>query len=445
MDNNTKIDALYEEMLKTADSMAQDGITKKSVESFKNIEASVNQLTLEGFEENKPKMLDEVSTVTTSASNCEDQLTIEMPKPDPDQPAYINHNGEKVMVSYDPSNGEQKVLENTEELAMKIAGQHLNNLNNFDSKAVTSDIIKEVIASKELTGEANDEATQLSAMIARRMAGENFNAYEEGPKGFKEQVDKVYMDLLFAGNLGKGGRGNLAMNKRVIARMMLDDMISEFKKDSATQLDIDTILSSFDEDVKKMKEEMSTELGGMMMSFDEERKLEIDAAIKRCTEDGKTEAVENLQKIRNNLDRAYDLTDFITFCRTCKIKNYEVKEPKRVFDYFNNKYVNHKLVINDIRCCPDILDRHLTEYTHDQNMILCMAFCKYCLNMHPDRMEDHTFMYYFIRNIIAIDRLNPKGNIYESMDERSKKFYDGFVTSLRLALENVLERNPNFK
>lgn len=444
MENNTKIDALYEDMLKTADSVAQNGITEKSIESLKTIEEGVNQLTLEGFEENGPKTVEEIAAVTTSASNCEGQLTIKMPKPDPGQPAYINHNEEKVMVSYDPSNGEQKVLENTEELAMKIAGQHLNNLNNFDSKAVTSDIIKEVIASKELTGEENDEATQLSAMIARRMAGENFNAYAEGSKGFKEQVDRVYIDLLMSGNL-KGGRGNLAMNKRVIARMMLDDMISEFKKDSATQLDIDTILSGFDEDVKKMKEEMSTELGGMMMSFDEERKLEIDAAIKRCTEDGKTEAVENLKKIRDNLDSAYDLTDFIEFCKKCKIKNYEVKEPKRVFDYFNGKYMNHKLVINDIRSCPDILDRHLTEYTHDQNMILCMAFCKYCLNMHPDRMEEHTFMYYFIRNIIAIDRLNPKGNIYESMDERSKTFYDGFVAHLRSALSNVLERNPSFK
>ena len=54
-------------------------------------------------------------------------------------------------------------------------------------------------------------------------------------------------------------------------------------------------------------------------------------------------------------------------------------------------------------------------------------------------------MYYFIRNIITIDRLNPKGRLYEGMDERSKHFYDTFITALRAALTNLLERNPTFK
>ena len=65
--------------------------------------------------------------------------------------------------------------------------------------------------------------------------------------------------------------------------------------------------------------------------------------------------------------------------------------------------------------------------------------------MNPDNINEHTFMYYFIRNIITIDRLNPKGRLYEGMDERSKHFYDTFITALRAALANLLERNPTFK
>ena len=64
--------------------------------------------------------------------------------------------------------------------------------------------------------------------------------------------------------------------------------------------------------------------------------------------------------------------------------------------------------------------------------------------MNPDNMNEHTFMYYFIRNIIAIDHLNPKGRLYEGMDDRSKQFYDNFVARLKEALNAIISRNPSF-
>ena len=90
------------------------------------------------------------------------------------------------------------------------------------------------------------------------------------------------------------------------------------------------------------------------------------------------------------------------------------------------------------------MDRHLGT-SHLQNTLICIAFCKYCKDMNPDNMNEHTFMYYFIRNIIAIDRLNPKGRLYEGMDEKSRSFYNVFAIGLKLALANLLERNPTFE
>ena len=50
----------------------------------------------------------------------------------------------------------------------------------------------------------------------------------------------------------------------------------------------------------------------------------------------------------------------------------------------------------------------------------------------------------YIFNMLRI-AVQSKGRLYEGMDERSKHFYDTFITALRAALANLLERNPTFK
>ena len=413
MTNNTdqKINDLYSKMLETADTIGKEGITEESIESLKNIESCVNEVTLN----------DEATT----------EIKIDVP------------NGEfesrTVMQAYDPITGDQTVVDGYDSIADKIADRHLDNL--INGEVTDQDLVNEVL--KEIgTFGGGDSTSVIASLIVRRMSGDKFNVYEAMPDDYKRQVDMIYNETSMR---YKNVKGINVRSKNSIASMMLDDMIEDFKKSMNAQVDLDTVLSGFDKEVEKMQEDLSTELGGIMMTFDEERKAEIDAAIKRCEENGNTEAIESLKVMRDTIDDAFKLDSFIEFCKTCKIKNIEAREPeKRVFFHFNKKYENHRYTINDIRSCPSILDRHL-ESSHLQNTLLCIAFCKYCNNMNPDNINEHTFMYYFIRNIITIDRLNPKGRLYEGMDERSKHFYDTFITALRAALTNLLERNPTFK
>lgn len=409
MPNDEKINELYSKMLETADTIGREGFTNESIDTLKSIEEGVNELTLN----EKP--------------NSDTKIESESGE----------FEGREVMTSYNPTTGEQMVVDGSESIAEKIAERHLNNLINGTNTADDS-VIKEVL--NEMGTMGNDAPSAMASLIARRLSGEKFNVYDAMPDDYKRQIDMIYVDAL-----NHAGSKVKVMNKNAIASMMLDEMMEDFNKSISTQIDLDTILAGFDKDVKKLSDDVSTELGGMMMTFDEERKAEIDAAIKRCEESGKTEAIEQLKMMRDTIDDAYNLQKFIDFCGHCKIKNIEAKEPdKRVFNYFNSKYEKHRYTINDIRSCPDILDRHLTEYSHLQNTLICVAFCKYCLNMNPDNMNEHTFMYYFIRNIIAIDRLNPKGRLYEGMDDRSKQFYDTFLAKLKEAMNALLDRNPNF-
>lgn len=408
MPNDDKINELYSKMLETADTIGHEGFTNESINTLKSIEDGVNELTLN----------------EKADSNIEIQSN------------SSEFKGREVMTSYNPATGEQMVVDGSESIAEKIAERHLNNLINGES--TDEGIVKEVL--NEMGTMGNDAPSAMASLIARKLSGEKFNVYDAMPDDYKRQIDMIHIDAI-----NRAGSRVKVMSKNAIASMMLDEMIEDFNKSVSTQIDLDTILAGFDKDVKKLSDDVSTELGGMMMSFDEERKAEIDAAIKRCEESGKTEAIDQLKAMKETIDDAYNLDKFIEFCGHCKIKNIEAKEPeKRVFSYFNSKYIKHRYTINDIRSCPDILDRHLTEYNHIQNTLICVAFCKYCLNMSPDNMNEHTFMYYFIRNIIAIDRLNPKGRLYDGMDDRSKEFYDKFLTQLKRAMEALFTRNPNF-
>lgn len=414
-----EIDALYSKMLETADTIGREGFTKESVDTLKSIEDGVNELTLNENTTDVPE--NATSNVKIDATSGEFE-------------------SREVMTSYNPITGEQAVVDGSESLAEKIAERHLNNLINGTS-TMSDEVIKEMLS--EIGSSSKNSSSVMATLIARRMSGEEFDVYDAMPDEYKRQINMIQADALDKAR--RANRVSNVYNRNTIAKMMLDEMIEDFKKSINTQIDLDTILAGFDKDVKKISDDLSTELGGMMMSFDDERKAEIDAAIKRCEEGGKTEAIEKLKAMRDTIDDAYNLEKFIEFCKTCKIKNIEAKEPeKRVFSYFNSKYEKHRYTINDIRSCPDILDRHLTEYNHLQNTLLCVAFCKYCQNMNPDNMNEHTFMYYFIRNIIAIDRLNPKGRLYEGMDDRSKQFYDKFVAQLKSAMEAIITRNPNF-
>ena len=401
--NDQKVEELYSDMLKTADDISANGITEESVENLETIKSETEQLTSKDATEETPVV-----------------------------------EGEKVMQKYDPETGEQTIDDNsTKEIIDKITNQHFNNLVAAD-EGISTNVFKDVFKdlSKNL-GESDQDI--LVGILTRRMVGEKFNVYDAMTDTLKQQIDSLYMSVA-----SKAPKGSITKNQ--IATECIDELINDFKKSTQSQVDLDTVLSGFDDELKKMTDDLSSELGGMMMSFDDERKAEIDAAIKRCEEEGNKAGIAKLTEMRDTVDEAFHLTKFIEFCKNCKVKNIEAKEPeKRVFDYFNSKYVKHKYSINDIRSCPIILDRHLIDYNHQQNTLICIAFCKYCQDMSPDNMGEHTFMYYFIRNIIAIDKLNPKGLTYDSMDERSKNFYDTFVNALKQAMANLLERNPKFK
>lgn len=353
-----------------------------------------------------------------------------------------NVEGKKVMGVYDPKTGnitpteeevdeetQQKVIEALSNAFVDPAEKAIGDLD-VDIKAFLNNKYK---ASKE-------DTDKIAKLVAHRILNDSVDYYSEMPTIMQQAVNKIMLDANTE-NVPK----NMIKHKNQVAKMLIDELVTEYNASTSKAVDLDTVLASYDNEIDKINTEMGTEIGNMMLGFDIERKKQIDIAIEASKKAGNTANVEKLETIKANIDRAFDLTDFKEFCKHCRIKPIEIKKPSRVFDNFNFKYEHNDAVINDIRACPDIIIRHMNEYTRDQAMSICLAFCKYCANMSPNNIADHTFMYYFIRNIIVIDRINPRGKGYSTLTGKDKEFYDTFVANIRECINNLLERNTTLK
>ena len=341
-------------------------------------------------------------------------------------------NSETVMIDHNPSTGEINPVEtlNRDQLS-KISSNQFNNFINNIPEEINKDILSKVLNTNQITN--YDDILIITNMIKRRINGEEVNAYKEFPSFIKQQ--------LALANAQAAGSNNYANNQilKSAANLLLDNLVEEYKSSANEIIDLETMLMNFNNDAATIIDSTSKEFGTMMIDTDISRKESIDRAIESCKINNNLEGAAKLEKMKSSIDNAYNLSDFIEFCKHVKIKKFDLEKPSRVYSNFITKYTNHKNNITDIRICPDILDRHI-KTDHNSNLKLCLAFCKYTMNMNPDNVEDHTFMYYFIRNIITIDRLNPKGKAYDTMSDEYKKFYDGFVENINKCIQNLNNR-----
>ena len=397
---DNKIDEAYNKLISTAENITEENLeaSKKNIEEIKNdLSDELNSVEINNSENSS----DAVNTVGT----------------------------------YNPITGNIAVAAASDDIKT-LSDSHFDKFTNSNNP-LTLDEIKELINTSKIGYKETDElqtVLKVNELIQNKISGKKV-LYDDLPPILKKAVTDIA-----AQSANEGPSFAYLHNKSIlnyISNIVIQQLVDEYNKKNAG-IDIDTMLKGFDESINKMQNDMSKEFGDMLMTFDDERKAEIDAAIERCKKEGKEDSIIKLQKMKDVIDDAYNLDKFSEFCKKVKIKKFDLEKPKKIFLSFNSKYEKHANNINDIQYCPIVLDRHLED--HDSNLKLCLAFCKYCMNFSPDNIEDHTFMYYFIRNIILIDRINPKGKLYETMDEKSKKFYDGFIENLKKCISNLNDR-----
>lgn len=226
--------------------------------------------------------------------------------------------------------------------------------------------------------------------------------------------------------------------KKMFAEALLDGLISDTGIDKMT-IDLqESLAKAFD-----MSNFVSMTLDLQKSSFEEgiEKNILTLNTIKEKEEDEEkiqkiNEKIDLLTKVRDAFIEAYQLNGLLDKLRNhkIKIKKIDIDKYGRHCENFLWKYKKDTpFIIKDITLCTPVLHRRFPEYTVEEVARFMIAFMKYTMNMKANNVVDHTFMSYFVSNIINIDfastgtqEENAFVNLFCSNIERGIRLINGY-------------------
>ena len=260
--------------------------------------------------------------------------------------------------------------------------------------------------------------------IDRYRKGEKFSYYNALPKPLQDYINTL---------IGTSGIGQVEAKtaRNYVAQGLFDQVIN----DNYTNIMFNDLQASIDESYNELYESTKGEFSkynNRQRYIFEEKMLEVANEV----EAENPEKAETLRKSSANFIQAHTYTDMLELYKKgkLKVKVIEVDKFDRTCRSFLAKYENSKFIINDVReALPTILTAFDNKYDERTVKTFLVAFTKYAQNMKPDVIEDHVFMYYFIKNIISL-------SYYNVDDEEETKFYDDLKVSIRTFLDAIVEK-----
>ncbi len=190
--------------------------------------------------------------------------------------------------------------------------------------------------------------------------------------------------------------------KKYAAEQFLEFILRECTMDNQI-VDLQHSIQTSMTEAKGELSESYNELRKSQKQYYEVRMLDM---ANQLEEHGETNKAEMLRECSTNYIESYSLTSLIEAYKSkkVKLKKIQVEKFDRCCREFNSKYTNTKLAISDISMLLPVLDRHLDK-KYDLNIIkaFIVIFINYTMNMKPDNIAEHTFMYYFVNNILSFD------------------------------------------
>ena len=270
---------------------------------------------------------------------------------------------------------------------------------------ISNDTILDIL--NEHFGEIED-LDKVSEIITRRANGEVFDIYKELPQSMKNIVDAEAVKY-----------PDYRTVRKMIADMLVNQLADEVKKNAG--MDMDDFMRDIKKDIMSFSDELSRDTAKLSIDMMADNLESVNLAITKATEENDQEKLKRFTDIKQGMLDADNLEKFKEFCKRVKIKKFDIEKPSKWYRDFLRKYENHKYNIYDISDCESILSRHFDDYSR-RNIALLIAFCKYCMNFSPDNIYEHTFMYYFIKNIVILDRLKPRG-MFLDIDNDKEIYY----------------------
>lgn len=236
---------------------------------------------------------------------------------------------------------------------------------------------------------SNEDALILFNLLISDFENDN-DIYYKLPDKLKDTIDANIQDNI--------------KTKNKFTKFLLNEMKQSFAFESSIVELNDTIRKEMD-------------MSNLNKSIIEETDIHFEQKIKMIIEstDNNKSNKHKIEKLQKSLNAYKDAKDFSRI-RTVRLftgkltkKKYLERESKLIKAYlteFNNRYKNHKYGINDINSFYHILIKLFPDIDVNDINKFIILFCIYCRGLKVNKIEDHIFMYYTIKNILNVYDLN---------------------------------------
>ena len=399
------IEERYEEMLQTGDLIAKANNGELSKDESEKLLNGMEHLIHENTDE------------TENYIPTEEDLELEK-------------NPQPINVLVDPYSGKiNNVVGNTD---YNTSDENLDRLLSMSDEEIkknvelTEDSVKESIQSLFPDFKLTEFKTFMD-VLNRYRKGEKFSYYNALPESIKKQVDNIigYAEIGFA--TVKEARNYLVCSifDQVIQDNYTNTMFMDLNKsieESYKQLYDDTKdqFSSYNNNQRDMIEHKFLE---------EADKIEKD----------EPEKAENLRNMSKMFTESYTYDEMYKLYENTgklKVKKIEIDKFKRTCSEWCAKYKDHKFIINNVYDIYPVIKSEFEGYDYDDDTIkkFVVVFIKYTRNMNPDNLSEHTFMFYFIKNILLLKYHNEE-------DKNEKEFCDKVRYNINKFLTLIVEKD----
>lgn len=395
--DHSKIDEAYDKLMNQSDIKVEDS-SKLTDEQVKHISDSIESVVKDS---DVQKVIEELP----SNNGIQEVPVNALAHPEEAEAVKAN-------LRIDPALGttslDSVIPENDDDIPAANLDDYLNmadyengNLN-LEGAELSTSIKKEY-------GLSDKDAEYTVELLKKVQNKEEFPYYESLPDPLKKYC-RILLSAEAPSNIPAAARLNN------IALEALNTITSEVAADKFT-IDISEVIDS---EIKKSGADLSGIYEGMIVG----KAGKLRESAEKVEEEGHPESAEVLRKIADACEESYMMTGFTDAIKHHKIKirKIDLEKPQKVVRDFNHKYEDSKIGINNVWdltfCIPRNLSRASEKVdpdkiTMDTIHAFVVAFCRYCEPMKITNVEEHTFMYYFIKNLLYLDTTAPGAEFSE--------------------------------
>lgn len=353
--------------------------------------------------------LDQITETLEENRSADDQLILDIINNEVEGNSELE--SEIIDMTIDNETGELKPIVTSEEFE-ETADVAVTDIEN--DVTLTAEDLKDSTENYNLSDEETNQLLEL--IIKFKMDPEKLDVYNELPASIKEYVDELVTSAKANNNTG--------ITREGIARFIIAEFIKEaelnkqfvdFQEAIEKELQIPSITDMYSEHIKEVMEEKLIETANNI-------------------EDEHPDKAKALRDISAMFTESYTFNLMkSTLINNKKAKNHireSVKDYTKYCNAFNRRNKDIVIKINDVRMVANTLSRVLPEtISLDDIKKFVVLFCKTCESLNVKSTVHCSYMYYTIKNILALDHTN----------ERKTDFSTNLINNIIDTIKFILE------